>query len=966
MSHSRLPITLIPYSQIQHYDIELDLTGRGKSFSYINDNTDTLRILSIDGDSGLYLLENNEPLPERQQESIYSVNLQKVCDIFAGQWLPLPYFKCRYSNSSQAPLNWVRLYIGHGLPDAKTRKIVIAFDTELQDAATEAENQFAPDYNDVTSSEFFALPNSINSIVEFANLPWVNGWIYSLFDKTEAAERLRRREKASVAMLRNYALSCYITLVRSLSADDSCPTVAFIDTLSSNELSSTISVDFVLDVGNSRSCGMLVEHNGGIDLNNSYPLRIRSLSTPTEIYKRPFPSRIEFSRPNFGLNFYSRKSGRTAFIWPSAARVGWEAEHLASLNAGGEGRSGMSSPKRYLWSTERESQEWYFNQAMRSYISDGLEESLTNGDYFKYFEDDGRYLPPPENGQDTRISAVTANFCKSSLMTFFLRELFLQAMTLINNPQNRARNKSERLPRQLGKIVLTMPTAMPKPERDLLYKRVTDAIDSLWEVLGKHTPPKPDIKMQWDEATATQAVFLYNEIVCNFLGDIRNFFAASTRNGYRALLEASNSHPPAPPKTLRIASIDIGGGTSDLIITSYENRDNGLFPKQEFREGFNIAGDDILYDVIEQHVLPAFEAHIKAAGVEHPRHLMSKLFGSNFGDQKQEERTLRQQICVQMLLPFGYALLRAHEELGVFSPRSKETIAWQQVFDQHSQPHPRIIDYISSSAAAYGAQDFDLSAFSVSVDHATLYQTIKNTMSRALACFSEVLFEYNCDYVLMAGRPSRLPAIQDLITAKWPVSPDRLIFMSSYKVGTWHPYRQIDGTIGDPKTCAAVGAMICTYSVGSLTNFYLKSTDLTMRSTARYIGPISNERIYRDRTFFHDIDLDNIRTIGDAVMEFSAPVAIGFRQLDLERWPATRLYRMEYPDPDRYGAGAPYFVNIATKDPDRDPNFEIFEIAEISKADREHTPMPRTCIRLKLQTLNDSQGFWQDTGSFNV
>ena len=33
-------------------------------------------------------------------------------------------------------------------------------------------------------------------------------------------------------------------------------------------------------------------------------------------------------------------------------------------------------------------------------------------------------------------------------------------------------------------------------------------------------------------------------------------------------------------------------------------------------------------------------------------------------------------------------------------------------------------------------------------------------------------------------------------------------------------------------------------------------------------------------------------------MEFRAPVFIGFRQLDLERWPASRLYALEYANPD--------------------------------------------------------------------
>ena len=53
----------------------------------------------------------------------------------------------------------------------------------------------------------------------------------------------------------------------------------------------------------------------------------------------------------------------------------------------------------------------------------------------------------------------------------------------------------------------------------------------------------------------------------------------------------------------------------DLIINTYRLEGAGtsvtLFPEQRFREGFNVAGDDILLRVVQGHVLPPIEAALR-------------------------------------------------------------------------------------------------------------------------------------------------------------------------------------------------------------------------------------------------------------------------------------------------------------------------------------------------------------------
>src|SRR5690606_9065591 len=117
---------------------------------------------------------------------------------------------------------------------------------------------------------------------------------------------------------------------------------------------------------------------------------------------------------------------------------------------------------------------------------------------------------------------------------------------------------------------------------------------------------------------------------------------------------------------ITVASIDIGGGTTDLVINEYSLQRNDtagsnalILPAQRFRDGFKIAGDDIVLDVIRLFVLPSFEKALEAAGVDHASDLAEKICGShNLGAS---ESVLRQQLTLQAFYPLALALLAQYE-----------------------------------------------------------------------------------------------------------------------------------------------------------------------------------------------------------------------------------------------------------------------------------------------------------------
>jgi hypothetical protein len=134
--------------------------------------------------------------------------------------------------------------------------------------------------------------------------------------------------------------------------------------------------------------------------------------------------------------------------------------------------------------------------------------------------------------------------------------------------------------------------------------------------------------VKWDEATCGQLVYLYNETQTYFGGRTDEFFAATRR--------PDNQPDANEPRSLKVASIDIGGGTTDLVISRY-TLDNGeginvrITPKQLFREGFKVAGDDILLDVIRLYLQPAVKTAMMKVGHSDmsAESMMSQLLAAN-------------------------------------------------------------------------------------------------------------------------------------------------------------------------------------------------------------------------------------------------------------------------------------------------------------------------------------------------
>lgn len=440
--------------------------------------------------------------------------------------------------------------------------------------------------------------------------------------------------------------------------------------------------------------------------------------------------------------------------------------------------------------------------------------------------------------------------------------------------------------------------------------------------------------------------------------------------------------------------------TTDLVINDYSldygsnNYVGGsnahIVPTQRFRDGFKVAGDDILLDMIRDVVVNSLEKGLKAKGITEPDSILSQLIGSE--ERSVQDKLLRQQLTLQVFMPIGLRVLKEYENFDpCYSEATLTNFTFASLLSEVEQPTERVLDYINEPIRrALTDPNFNILDLPIEINLREIHNRFLAgnyyDICKTFNALCEVINCYQCDVLLLTGRPSRLPGVQAFFRSRLPLPVGRILPLNNYRTGNWYPFHK-QGRIDDPKTTASVGAMLCFLSTRQrLPNFYLRATALFAYSTVKYIGLLDNNNVIKESNiYYRDINLDDPDyDLPDSHFEVRGLARLGFRQLNVERWSATPLYILTIEDDqlnrDLVNGGIlditlriKKSLGLASKQKERIENFEIANAelrlldGKVKKVRLRRNDLGEPQIKLTLNTMTDAglkdSLYWLDTGS---
>ena len=217
------------------------------------------------------------------------------------------------------------------------------------------------------------------------------------------------------------------------------------------------------------------------------------------------------------------------------------------------------------------------------------------------------------------------------------------------------------------------------------------------------------------------------------------------------------------------------------------------------------------------------------------------------------------------------------------------------------------------------------------------------------------------------------------------VSPNRLIVLNKHRIGKWYPFADEHGFIHNSKSIVAIGAMIgyLASNTGRLTDFSLDLSELGTK-----IKPTTDYFVVKDAKVSTNKSFITPETASGTITVNSFPVYIGCRQYDMRLYPVrpflvldidrnaiTNRLRSQHPDKsegeltdivNRYCAlligKVPLSFTLEREDFDDDK--EHLTISNIENESGDNISTSDFC--LTIQSLNDPDCYWLDSGAFNI
>ncbi len=933
---------------------------------------------------------------------------------FENIWLPCPFFELdnRGRSKFSAP-NWCRFMLVPQEVSGNIRRytILVAFDTRTAFPGANFEDEDRTTFPVFTIENQrvkpYALCNNEYELMDFCSktkgCEWVDEHILKLYHGTNKIDQVHvKKPKLSY-------LAQYIFILKWMQEHDVLPKVDLI----SNRNVEYCDVDLIIDIGNSRTCAILCN---GRDLSKITPLKLQNFSNPIinnqlNNPSNPFDMRLAFHKVDFGVDTF-KGSRQEQFVFPSLARLGYEANELIhkaiNTNTGIETITSSSSPKRYLWDDQIRDKEWEF-----------ITESDNTADHILKLKGITNQLTETGTINFTEGTAIEKKYTRSALMTFAMLEIQAQAFMQINSYEFRHDWGDENKPRRFGRIIVSCPTAMSRMEQTALRRSAEDAAAILErfynnsdffastplsysskdeETVRKNILVIPSTKSlkhreeypQWiyDEASCPQFVYLYAELAMRYKVKNNPYGCKDFFDLYgkvrKDLDDSNNEQSGKEKKTITIGSVDIGAGTTDMMIAAYRYDDAGqctLTPIPLFWESFYLAGDDMMKKIIRSCIIEGEYAVIPKKLKEMGDNRINEKILDYFGLPESNrftvpDRRMRSDFNLQVSVPVASRFLQLLSEDKV----ENTSICFEEMF-LGNMPTNALMEHFKKH---FG---FGIDELTWTYDKKLISKIVVNTFESLISKLSPIIRYYGVDILLLSGRPTSLKPLTDLFIYYGAVKPDHLITLNDYEIGKWYPFQDGRGYIKDTKSIVTVGAMIGNYtSQNAIEGFSLNLTELGKRllPTTKYFALAEREVAF--------ISPENNSNIIE-VSQF--PVRFWTRQENTIYYPTRPFYILDFDlevirkkmiekhnlnpedknevtnavqrEIDRIRNAAPLKIKIKRENYNEDR--ECLYASESHPTpeeivDANGNDLPVRYFKLSIQSMNEDETYWLDSGGF--
>jgi hypothetical protein len=437
--------------------------------------------------------------------------------------------------------------------------------------------------------------------------------------------------------------------------------------------------------------------------------------------------------------------------------------------------------------------------------------------------------------------------------------------------------------------------------------------------------------------------------------------------------------------SIRIGSLDIGAGTSDIMICQYDydaSFPSRLKPIPLFWDSFDTAGDDMLRKLISNVLLQGKDGALEQSMLRYGwdedkyRRELFNFVGVNTPQKSFEDKIIRRDFNLQVLVPMMYRYLQLHSDEVKYAK-----LKYDDVFSKEP-PSKEVLD---AFAKYFGRELQDIVW---EYDYEVLSKYIEHSMDELLRKIATIMYAYECDIILLSGRPTSLKPIKNTFLKYFPVAPNRLIIMNKHRIGTWYSYVDEFGTVNNSKSIVPLGAMIgyLASSAGGFNNF---SLDLSV--LGEKLKPTTEYFLVNDtHANINESFITPTKQCG-TVRENSFPIYIGCKQFDLSLYPIRPFYVLDFNEDAIIDKIKAEYEDIVELSPEllqkryRDYRSKILrfsplqftverddyqdakeklKITEVVNSQQETLPV--NDFQLCVQSLNDPDCYWLDSGIFEI